>query len=90
MQDPLAHVTFGMTGEAETIVTPVIIVGGHVDVRHLSATPLGRRAAATSRVIEKTCSIVLYAVEADDYERLIGAGKHRRGVVDGRSFGKTT
>ncbi len=90
MQDPLAQITVGMTGEAKTIVTPDVTVGGHVDVRLLSATSLGRRVAATSREIEKTCSSVLFAVAAHDGERLIGAGKHRRGVVDGRGFGGTT
>lgn len=128
MQDPLAHITIGMTGEAETTVTPDITVGGHVsgmpmvygtpfmillmeiasgravkahlpegfvsvgshvDVRHLSATPLGRRVVASARVIEKTRSSVLFAVQAHDGERLIGEGKHRRGVVDARGFGKT-
>jgi len=126
MQDPLANITVGMTGEAEVVVTPDITVGGHVpgmpmvygtpfmillmeiasgraikahlpdgfvsvgshvDVRHLAPTPVGRRVVATSRVIEKTRSSVLFAVEARDGERLIGEGKHRRGVVDGRGFG---
>ncbi|MDE3177090.1 MAG: thioesterase family protein [Pseudomonadota bacterium] len=129
MSDPLAHIAVGMTGEAETLVTPEITVGGHVpgmpmvygtpfmillmevasgraikahlpegfvsvgshvDVRHLAPTPLGRRVVARSRVIEKTRSSVLFAVEAHDGERLIGEGKHRRGVVDGCGFGETT
>jgi predicted thioesterase len=64
-----------------------VSVGSHVDVRHLAPTPLGRRVVATSRVIEKTRSSVLFAVEARDGERLIGEGRHRRGVVDGRGFG---
>jgi fluoroacetyl-CoA thioesterase len=126
MQDHLAHITVGMTGQAEVVVTPDITVGGHVpgmpmvygtpfmillmeiasgrairehlpqgfvsvgshvDVRHLSPTPLGRQVVATARVIEKTRSSVLFAVEAHDGERLIGEGRHRRGVVDGRGFG---
>jgi predicted thioesterase len=127
MQDILANVIIGMAGEAETVVTPDITVGGHVpgmpmvygtpfmillmeiasgrairdhlpegfvsvgshvDVRHLSPTPLGRRVTAKARVIEKTRSSVLFAVEAHDGERLIGEGRHRRGVVDGRGFGE--
>jgi predicted thioesterase len=64
-----------------------VSVGTHVDVRHLAPTPMGRRVVATSRVIEKTRTSVLFAVEAHDGERLIGEGKHRRGVVDGRGFG---
>ena len=127
MQDILAQVTIGLTGQAETVVTPDITVGGHVpgmpmvygtpfmillmeiasgnairgrlpegfvsvgshvDVRHLAPTPLGRRVVATSRVIEKTRSSVLFEVQAYDGERLIGEGRHRRGVVDGRGFGE--
>ena len=30
MQDPLANIVVGMTGEAEVVVTPEITVGGHV------------------------------------------------------------
>ena len=64
-----------------------VSVGSHVDVRHLAPTPLGRRVVATSKVIEKTRSSVLFEVKAFDGERLIGEGRHRRGVVDGRGFG---
>ncbi|HXT05861.1 MAG TPA: thioesterase family protein [Roseiarcus sp.] len=128
MQDNLANIAIGMSGEADVVVTPDITVGGHVpgmpmvygtpfmillmeiasgraieahlppgfvsvgshvDVRHLAPTPLGRRVTATSRVIEKTRSSVLFSVEAHDGERLIGEGRHRRGVVDARAFGET-
>jgi fluoroacetyl-CoA thioesterase len=126
MQDALANIEIGMTGQAEVVVTEDITVGGHVpgmpmvygtpfmillmeiasgnairahlpagfvsvgshvDVRHLSPTPLGRRVVASAQVIEKTRSSVLFAVQAHDGERLIGEGRHRRGVVDGRGFG---
>ena len=64
-----------------------VSVGAHVDVRHLAPTPLGRTVKARARVIEKTRTSVVFAVEAHDGERLIGEGRHRRGVVDGRNFG---
>jgi predicted thioesterase len=67
-----------------------VSVGSHVDVRHLAPTPIGRRVVASSRVLEKTRTSVLFAVQAHDGERLIGEGKHRRGVVDGRGFGDKT
>lgn len=67
-----------------------VSVGAHVDVRHLAPTPLGRQVKASARVIEKTRSSVVFAVEAHDGERLIGEGRHRRGVVDGRGFGDLT
>ncbi len=126
MSSLLENISLGMTGEAETIVTPEITVGGnvpgmpmvygtpfmillmeiasgaairdhlpegfvsvgtHVDVRHLSPTPLGRKVRARARVIDKTRTSVLFEVQAYDGERLIGEGRHRRGVVDGRGFG---
>ena len=129
MTDLLTNIALGLTGEAETVVTPEITVGGHVpgmpmvygtpfmillmeiasgraiaphlpegfvsvgahvDVRHLAPTPLGRTVKARARVIEKTRSSVVFAVEAHDGERLIGEGRHRRGVVDSRSFGDLT
>jgi fluoroacetyl-CoA thioesterase len=128
MTDLLANVAPGLTGEAETVVTPEITVGGHVpgmpmvygtpfmillmeiassraiaphlpegfvsvgthvDVRHLAPTPLGRTVMASARVIEKRRTSVVFSVEARDGERLIGEGRHRRGVVDGRGFGDT-
>lgn len=67
-----------------------VSVGSHVDVRHLAPTPLGRRVVAKSRVIEKTRSSVLFEVQAYDGERLIGEGRHRRGIVDARGFGDDT
>ena len=129
MTDLLTNVALGLTGEAETVVTPEITVGGHVpgmpmvygtpfmillmeiasgraiapclpegfvsvgahvDVRHLAPTPLGRTVKARARVIEKTRTSVVFAVEAHDGERLIGEGRHRRGVVDSRGFGVLT
>jgi predicted thioesterase len=128
MSELLANVAPGLTGEAETVVTPEITVGGHVpgmpmvygtpfmillmeiassraiarhlpegfvsvgthvDVRHLAPTPLGRTVKASARVNEKTRTSVVFSVEARDGERLIGEGRHRRGVVDGRGFGDT-
>jgi fluoroacetyl-CoA thioesterase len=67
-----------------------VSVGTHVDVRHLAPTPLGRLVKASAQVIEKTRTSVLFAVQAHDGERLIGEGRHRRGVVDGRGFGDLT
>ena len=65
-----------------------VSVGSHVDVRHLAPTPLGRKVIARARVIEKTRTSVLFEVQAFDGERLIGEGKHRRGIVYWRGFGE--
>ncbi len=67
-----------------------VSVGAHVDVRHLGPTPLGRTVKASARVVEKTRTSVVFEVQAHDGTRLIGEGRHRRGIVDGRSFGDLT
>jgi fluoroacetyl-CoA thioesterase len=64
-----------------------VSVGIHVDVHHLAPTPLGRRVTAKARVIEKTATSVLFEVSAHDGGRLIGEGRHRRGIIYARGFG---
>ena len=127
MSELLARVTPGLTGEAQTIVTPEITVGGHVagmpmvygtpfmillmeiaagraiapylpegfvsvgahvDVRHLAPTPLGAKVTARARVLETTRSSVVFEISAHDGERLIGEGRHRRGIVAAAGFGE--
>jgi predicted thioesterase len=56
-------------------------VGAHVDVRHLAATPPGRTVTAKATVLGVAGRRVTFAVEANDGERLIGAGTHERSVV---------
>ena len=58
-----------------------VSVGMEVNVRHLAATPVGRKVVATSRVLEVGPKSVLFAVEAHDGVRRIGEGTHRRGAV---------
>jgi len=53
-----------------------------VKIRHLAATPVGRRVRAISRVIEIDPKSVVFEVEAWDGDRKIGDGTHRRGIVN--------
>lgn len=65
-----------------------VSVGMEVNVRHLAATPVGRRVRTVSRVIEVDTKSVLFAVEAWEGDRKIGDGTHRRGVVNVAAFEK--
>jgi predicted thioesterase len=63
-----------------------VSVGMDVKIRHLAATPVGRRVRAISRVIAIDQKSVVFEVEAWDGDRKIGDGTHRRGVVNVREF----
>ncbi len=57
-------------------------VGTAVDIRHLAATPAGRRVTGTARVTKLDGRKVEFAVRAADGEKEIGVGSHSRIVVD--------
>ena len=63
-----------------------VSVGMDVKVRHLAATPVGRKVRAISRVVQIDSKSVVFEVEAWDGDRKIGDGTHRRGIVNVREF----
>ena len=63
-----------------------VSVGMMVNIRHLAATPVGRKVRAIARVVAVEAGSVLFEVEAWDGGRKIGDGTHRRGVVDVAEF----
>jgi fluoroacetyl-CoA thioesterase len=65
-----------------------ISVGMDVKVRHLTATPVGRKVRTISRVIQIDSKSVVFEVEAWDGDRKIGDGTHRRGIVNVLEFEK--
>ncbi|MFL6840293.1 MAG: thioesterase family protein [Bradyrhizobium sp.] len=65
-----------------------ISVGMGVKVRHLTATPVGRKVRTISRVIQIDSKSVVFEVEAWDGDRKIGDGTHRRGIVNVLEFEK--
>lgn len=69
---PAGHVSVGMT----------------VNIRHLAATPVGRRVRAVARVVAIEAKSIVFEVEAWDGDRKIGDGTHRRGVVNVAEFEK--
>ena len=63
-----------------------VTVGTEVDIRHLAATPVGRRVRTTARVIAVERKVIRFEVEAFDGDRRIGEGRHGRGLVNVASF----
>lgn len=61
-------------------------VGTYLDVKHLSATPVGMEAYAESEIIELDGRKVVFSVKAHDEKGLIGEGKHERFIVFSEKF----
>ena len=61
-------------------------VGTRVDVRHLSATPMGETVTVTARAVDVEGRRVVFKVSAFDRKGEIGAGTHERFVVDLQRF----
>ena len=59
-------------------------VGSAVCIRHLAATPVGHRVAATAEVTKVTGRRIEFAVAARDEVEEIGKGTHERMVIDVR------
>jgi fluoroacetyl-CoA thioesterase len=65
-----------------------ITVGTEVDIRHLSATPVGAIVRTTARVIAVERRVIRFEVEAFDDKRRIGEGRHARSLVNVEAFTK--
>ena len=61
-------------------------VGTAVDVRHLAATPVGRRVTAEAEVTKVAGRQIEFTVRAKEGNREIGVGTHARAVVDVAKF----
>jgi fluoroacetyl-CoA thioesterase len=57
-------------------------LGTRVDVRHLAATPVGRRVTGEAEVTEVDGRRIVFAIRAKDDTEVIGAGTHERMVID--------
>lgn len=61
-------------------------VGTYLDVKHLSATPVGMKAYAEAEIIEVDGRRVAFNVSAYDEKGIIGEGKHERFIVNDEKF----
>jgi len=61
-------------------------VGGHIDVHHLAATPVGMQVHARAELIAIEGRKLVFKVLAWDEVELIGEANHERFVVDEAKF----
>jgi fluoroacetyl-CoA thioesterase len=61
-------------------------VGFHVDIRHLAATPVGRRVTFRATLAERDGRRLVFRVDAEDEQERVGEGTHVRFVVDMERF----
>jgi predicted thioesterase len=61
-------------------------LGTRVDVRHLAATPAGRRVTANAEVTKVDGRRIEFRIDATDGIEQIGAGVHERVVIDVAKF----
>jgi len=73
---------------APTLAEGQTSVGIALDIRHLAATPPGRRIRARAEVIEVEGAKVSFQVQAWDEQELIGDGTHARFVIEIARFMK--
>lgn len=61
-------------------------VGTMLNVRHVSATPVGLKVWAESEVTQVNGKLVLFDVKAYDERGLIGEGTHERAIIGKERF----
>src|SRR5215468_12236718 len=61
-------------------------VGSRVDVRHLAATPVGRRVTGEAEVTKVDGRRIEFSVSARDADEQIGIGTHERMLIDSAKF----
>ncbi len=61
-------------------------VGTRINVRHISASPLGIKITCTATLIEADGRKLTFNVEAKDEAGLIGEGTHERFIIDTERF----
>ena len=61
-------------------------VGTEINVKHISATPLGMKVTAESVLTEINGREFVFSVKAYDESGLIGEGTHKRFLVNGNKF----
>ena len=57
-------------------------VGFEVSVKHFAATPKGSRVTVTAELIEVDGRKLRFKVEAHDEKQQVGAGTHRRAIIE--------
>lgn len=61
-------------------------VGIELNIKHISATPVGMEVYATAEVTDVEGSIITFKVEAFDESGKIGEGTHKRAIITSQKF----
>ena len=61
-------------------------VGMAVDIRHVSATPIGKTVRCQSELKEINGKKLVFEVNAYDDKGLIGTGTHKRAIINNEAF----
>jgi predicted thioesterase len=61
-------------------------VGGEIDLRHLSATPVGMQVRARAELVEVHGRKLIFRVQAWDEVESIGEARHMRFIVNEEAF----
>jgi len=61
-------------------------VGISVNIKHVSATPVGKKVWAESELIEIDRKRLVFRVNAYDEDKKIGEGVHERFIIDEKKF----
>jgi fluoroacetyl-CoA thioesterase len=61
-------------------------VGTSVNIKHISATAVGKRVWAEAELIEIDRKRLVFNVEAFDEDKKIGEGTHERFIIDEKKF----
>lgn len=61
-------------------------VGTSVNIKHISATPVGKKVWAEAEIVEIDRKRLVFKVEAFDEDKKIGEGTHERFIIDEAKF----
>jgi len=61
-------------------------VGTEINIKHIKATPLGKRVQSYAKLVEVNGPKLLFEVEVYDEDGLIGSGTHKRYIIDEAAF----
>ncbi len=61
-------------------------VGYHLDIKHLSPTPVGMEVEVTAELVEVDGRQLTFEVKAEDESDIIGEGRHIRMVIEKEKF----
>ena len=80
-----------MENSAFSVIAPLLppefsTVGSEVNIKHLSASPIGMKITAKAKLLEIDRRALIFKVEAFDEKGIIGEGIHTRFIVEIEKF----